>query len=104
MLKINFEFRKGIFFIRFLGVMNEKNYGLKKDEIKDLLLNNKFKYIVINTNYIKKIDLNGLNYIIDICYLMQENESNLIICDKTNLLQKLTNNRIPNIKDELEVL
>ena len=104
MLKINYEFRKGIFFIRFLGVMNEKNCSLKNNEIKDLILRNQFKYIVINTNYLKKIDLNSLNYIIDICYLMKKNTCNLVICDKTHLFEKLTNKRIPNIIDELEVL
>ena len=104
MLKINYEFRKGIFFIRFLGVMNEKNCSLKNNEIKDLILRNQFKYIVINTNYLKKIDLNSLNYIIDICYLMEKNTCNLVICDKTHLFEKLTNKRIPNIIDELEVL
>lgn len=102
MLKINFEFRKGIFFIRLIGNLNNNNY--KKDELKNLILENKFKYVVINTNYLKKIDLDGLNYLLEIFYLTTKNKSNLVICDKNDIFKKLLNNNIPSIKEEIEVL
>ena len=102
MLKINFEFRKGIFFIRLIGTINNKNY--KQEELKELILGNKFKYVVINTNYLKKIDLDGLNYLLEIFYLTTKNKSNLVICDNKNLFKRLLNNNIPSIKDEIEVL
>ena len=51
MLKINFEFRKGIFFIRLIGNLNNKNYITKDSFLKELIIENKFKYVVINTNY-----------------------------------------------------
>lgn len=104
MLRINFEFRKGIFFIRLIGNLNNQNY--KKDDIKlkKLIIENKFKYIVINTNYLNKVDLDGLNYLLEIFYITTKNESNLIICDKSSIFERLLNNNIPSIKDELEVL
>ena len=104
MLKINFEFRKGIFFLRLIGDLDKKSYKDLESEINNLLINNKFKYIVINTNYLKTIDLDGLNYITKICYMTRKNDSNLVICDKFNILCRLLNNNIPNIKNELEVL
>lgn len=104
MLNINFEFRKGIFFIRFLGDMKKENYLDKARELQELLLDNKFKYIVINTNHLKKIDLDSLNYIIEMSKITKAIKSTLVICDKTNIIKKLTHGSIPNIQDELEVL
>ena len=49
MLKISFEFRKGIFFIRLIGNLNNKNYKTKETLLKNLIIENNFKYIVINT-------------------------------------------------------
>ena len=104
MLKINFEFRKGIFFIRLIGNLNNQNYKEKEKLLRNLIIENKFKYIVINTNYIKNIDLDGLNYLLEIFYITKLNESNLIICDKSNIFKRLLNKSIPSIKEEIEVL
>ena len=104
MLKISFEFRKGIFFFRLIGDLNKSSYKDRENEITNLLIENKFKYIVINTNYLKKIDWDGLNYITKICYMTKKNKSNLVICDRYNIFNRLLNNNIPNIKNELDVL
>ncbi len=104
MLKISFEFRKGIFFIRLIGNLNKETYKLKASELEDLIIKNKFKYIVINTNHLKEIDFTGLNYLTKIYYITKENQSNLIICDKFNILRTLLNNNVPVIESELEVL
>lgn len=104
MLEISFEFRKGIFFIRLIGDLNNQNYKQEENKLKELITNNKFKYIVINTNYLEKVDLDGLNYLLEIFYITKISESNLVICDKNNIFKRLLNNNIPNIKDEIEVL
>jgi len=104
MLNINFEFRKGIFFLRLSGSLNKETYQQKEQEIKQLIIQNKFKYIVINTNNLNNIDLDGLNCIIKLCHITEENQSNLVICDKSNIFKRLLNNNFPNINDELEVL
>ena len=103
-MKINFEFRKGIFFIRLIGDMNKENYMSKTEEIKDLIINNKFKYIVLNTNYINSIDMDSLMYLIELYDISKNIDSNLVICDKTNIIGKLFDSNIPNIKEEIEVL
>lgn len=104
MLKISFEFRKGIFFIRLIGNLNNQNYKQEDKRLKNLIMENKFKYIVINTNYLEKVDLDGINYLIEIFYLTKMNESNLVICDKSSIFKRLLNNNIPSIKEEIEVL
>ena len=102
MLEISFEFRKGIFFIRLIGDLNNQNYKQDEEILKKLITENKFKYIVINTNYLEKVDLDGLNYLLEIFYKI--NEINLVICDKSSIFKRLLNNNIPSIKDEIEVL
>lgn len=104
MLKINFEFRKGIFFIRLIGNLNNKNYITKDSFLKELIIENKFKYVVINTNYLDKVDLDGLNYLLEIFYITKINDSNLIVCDKNNIFKRILNSSIPSIKEEIEIL
>ena len=104
MLEINFEFRKGIFFLRLIGNLNNKNYKHHEEKLKNLITVNKFKYIVINTNYLEKVDLDGLNYLLEVFYITKMNESNLVICDKNKIFKRLLNNNIPSIEEEIEVL
>ncbi len=104
MLNINFEFRKGIFFIRLIGDLNGESYRNKEKELIELITQNKFEYIVLNTNYLKNISLDGINYLTKMYYITKENKCNLIICDKFKIFKTLLNNNIPNIENELEVL
>lgn len=104
MLNLNYEFRRGIFFLRLIGELNEKTYLEQIPIIERLLTINGFKYIVINTNYLKKINLHGINCFFDLCNLSKKNSINLVICDKNNFFTNLLHNNIPNIKEELEVL
>lgn len=104
MLTLNYEFQKGIFFLRLIGELNEASYLTQQHIIEELLTIIRFKYIVININYLHKINLSGINCFSKICYISQKNNDNLIICDKSNFLTKLIRKNIPNIKNEQEVL
>lgn len=104
MLTINFEFRKGIFFIRLIGDLNKKSDELQEKNILNLINQNKFKYIVLNINYLKTIDLSGINYITQMYYVIKENKSNLILCDYSDIFKTLFNKNIPSIANEIEVL
>lgn len=101
MPNISFEFRKGIFFIRFIGDLTSSK---QNDNLLELINENKFKYVVVNTNYIKNIDLSGLNYLTKIYYITKESNCNLILCDKYKIIKELFNNNIPSIENEIEVL
>ena len=104
MLNIGYEFRKGIFFVRLFGDLNKTTYLSQEKELTNLINYNQFKYIVINTNYLKSIDLNGLNYLTKIICMTKQNDCNLIICDKFKVIKTLLNNNIQSISNELEVL
>ncbi len=104
MLKLNFEFRKGIFFIRLIGELNAEACHKIDTELTSLISLNKVRYIVLNTNYIVRADLAGLNYMVKIYYTARENNSNLVICDKFKIFNIILNNNVPLINNELEVL
>lgn len=104
MLRLIFEFRKGIFFIRLIGSLNKETYHNVDEELNSLIVDNKFKYVVVNTNYLEMIDLVGLNYITKIYCMTRECNSNLVICDKFKIFSVLLNNNVPLIESELEVL
>ena len=46
MLNIDFEFRKGIFFIRLFGDLNKETYTKRDTYLKELIETSNFKYIV----------------------------------------------------------
>ena len=104
MIKLYFEFRKGIFFIRLIGELNKKTFPTIETELNSLIIDNKFEYVVVNTNHLKAIDLDGLNYITKIYYITKACHSNLVICDKSKIFNILLNNSVPLINSELEVL
>lgn len=102
-MTINYEYRKGIFFLRLFGILNKENYLKEDKNIMNIINNNKFKYIVINTNYLDKVDFSGLKYLIKLYYITKENNGSLVLCDKYQVLNKLFNG-IPVITSEIEVL
>ena len=85
-------------------IERKDNYQEKEALLEQIITYNKFKYIVINTNYLEKTDLEGLNLIINLFNKIKENNSDLILCDRYQIVKKLFNLNVPNIKDELEVL
>ena len=102
MLNINFEFRKGIFFIRLIGDFTKNTVIDKLKQINALLKYHQFKYIVINTNYINQIDLDGFNYLNEL--LTGNDEAYIVLCDKSRIFNSIFNLNIPNIADEGEIL
>ena len=40
----------------------------------------------------------------DLIHIVNATDSNVVICDKSKIINKLTNYSIPNIIDEIEVL
>lgn len=93
MLKTSMEFRRGILFIRVIGDLN-------KNTIKDII-DEDFKYVVINIDNIYSIDSYSIKYLNKLYKEFKKNSGNMIICDKFNLSRKLFNN-IPKIDNEYE--
>lgn len=97
MFKFSTEFRKGIFFIRLKGRLDNESY-LK--EIETLIDNFGIKYTVFNLNDSNSISLEAIECIIQYQKKMLEKQKVLIICD-TNRRNRLFKN-ITKINNELE--
>ena len=74
MLKTSMEFRRGILFIRVKGDLN-------KNTVKGIV-DEDFKYIVINIDDIYSIDSYSIKYLKKLYKSFKNNKGNIIICDK----------------------
>ena len=103
MLKINYEFRKGIFFIRLIGDLDKNNYYKQENFLEELISYNGFKQVVINTDLLRNVDIYGINYLINFNKILRSKNTKLVLCDKTNIWRTLFGNQIQHINNELEV-
>lgn len=93
MLKINFEFSRGILFVRLKGDLNK--YNIKDLKIKD------FKFIVLNIDNMYSIDSYSIKYLNNIYKNNQSKNGKMIVCDKFNISKKLLKD-IPKINKEYD--
>ena len=103
MLKINYEFRKGIFFIRLIGDLDKNNYYKQENFLEELISYNGFKQVVINTDLLRNVDIYGINYLINFNKILRSKNTNLVLCDKTNIWRTLFFFFFQHINNELEV-
>jgi len=93
LLKTNFEFSRGILFIRLKGDLNKST--IKELNIKD------FKFIVLNIDNMYSIDSYSIKYLNNIYKKYQSKDGKMIICDKFNISKKLLKD-IPKIDKEYD--
>ncbi len=107
MLDINFEFRRGILFIRLQG-------SLIKNTIKDfdscvttLIRDNGIRNVVFNVSGLEKIDLKGISRLFYNYELCSKNRGVSLLCcvDNENIRDKIKGTRLFNymtlVHDEL---
>ncbi len=100
MLKMNYEFRKGVLFIRLYGSLNHKNISKISKSIKNLIDDFGLKFIVFNLDSLKYIDKDGINLILKYHTMINNQNGKLIICDKNKHFNQ--NKIIPNITYEID--
>ena len=98
MLRIDTEFRKGIFFIRLNGRLD--NYE-NLDRVNNLIEDVGIRYVVLNTSNLNMLDVNTINYIINYNNKILKSKRYLLICD-TNTNRRRIFNNIPKIECETE--
>lgn len=98
MLRIDTEFRKGIFFIRLNGRLDKYE---NLDRVNYLIENIGIKYVVLNTSNLYMLDVNTINYIINYNDQILKSKRRLLICDNNTGRRRVFNN-IPKINCEIE--
>lgn len=99
MLKINTEFRKGVLFVRLSGQIKDEKY---LDSINTIIEDIGIKYVVLNIDKLRYVDVNSINHIIDYNKQILKNKGRLLICDTNQNRERMFNNIIPNIKCEID--
>ena len=99
MLSISTEFRKGIFFVRLVGRIDNEGY---LDDINQIIDNIGIKYMVLNLNNLNDISLESVKHIMNYNQKILKKKKYLFICDNSNIRNRLFKNTIPNIKNEIE--
>lgn len=104
MLKVDYEFKKGYFFIRPFGNITIKNYNNIISEIDIILDKVGVRKIVLNLDNIKSIELSCLDEILKYIQHITYNGVTMLLCDKNMFMSKrLFKNIIPSISTEMEV-
>ena len=102
MLKVDFEFYKGILFVRLRGILNK--YNLLSADFFSLINYIGFKYVVFNINSIRQIDIFAINYLINYSKdLLLSDKKSFICLNEGRLINKFINN-VEIISREKEVL
>lgn len=99
MLRINTEFRKGVLFVRLNGQIDNENY---LESINDIIEDIGIKYIVLNIDNLRFVDVNSINHIIDYNRQILKKKGRLLICDTNINRNGIFKNMIPNIKCEID--
>lgn len=90
MLDINFEFRRGVLFIRLSGILTKKTVSKLDSDVTSLIRDNEIRNVVFNVSNLNKIDLKGISRLFYNYELCKKNRgisllcctNNDVICDK----------------------
>lgn len=96
MLDINFEFRKGILFIRLKGDLVKKNIKVLDSEVTTLIRDNGIRNVVFNVSELNRIDLKGISRLFYNYELCKKNRGISLLCCVNNngILDKIKNTRL----------
>lgn len=65
MLKVNYEYKGGVLFVRLVGNLDSKNIYLLSNSIKEIIRIGGFIYIVINVENVVALNDSYLRFLID---------------------------------------
>ncbi len=99
MLKISTEFRKGVLFVRLKGRIDNEGY---LERIQTLVDSIGIRYIVFNLNELNDVSLDSIKHIMNYNKILLEKKRKLVICDASNIRNRLFKNIIPNINNEID--
>ena len=108
MLSINKEFRKGILFVRLLGVLNKETVDKLYEEVTMLVKDMEIKNVVFNIEELSEIDIYGINEILLNYRLCKNNNGISLLCGVNDNVKDYINSSsikfIQKISNELKAL
>lgn len=80
MLEINMEYKKGILFIRLYGELVNKTINTFEEDVIPVILKHGIKYIVINLDKLNKIDLKGIESLMNVNEIINNMSGKVTLC------------------------
>ena len=98
MLDINFEFRRGILFIRLRGILTKNTIGDFDSMVTTLIRDNGIRNVVFNVSNLSKIDLKGISRLFYNYELCKKNRGVSLLCcvDNSSVHDKIETSRLFN--------
>ena len=104
MLKIEFEYKKGILFARLKGILNEKNSYKINNYLIPVIEKHNIKYLVYNFEYLSDIKESGINAIINSKCILKRNNGKLFFSNiNKDLKTKISLIKCKKIDKEYDV-
>lgn len=107
MLDINFEFRRGVLFIRLRGILTKNTVKKLDAEVTTLIRDNGIRNVVFNVSELDKIDLRGISRLFYNYELCKKNRGVSLLCcvDNDDIHEKIKGTRLlkymVDVNDEL---
>lgn len=102
-MKTNFEYRKGVLFIRLSGILTKETVNNFQNELNQIINDSGIVNIVLNIEKISNIDQKGIHLLYYLYELVLKRNGNILICSNINenVRKKLKGKRILNYIHEI---
>ena len=107
MLDINFEFRRGVLFIRLKGILTKVTIKKLDSDVTSLIRDNGIRNVVFNFSDLDRIDFKGISRLFYNYELCKKNRGVSLLCcvDNENIHEKIKGTRLlkymVDVNDEL---
>ena len=107
MLDINFEFRRGVLFIRLKGILTKVTIKKLDSDVTSLIRDNGIRNVVFNVSNLDRIDFKGISRLFYNYELCKKNRGVSLLCcvDNENIHEKIKGTRLlkymVDVNDEL---
>ena len=103
MLDINFEFRRGVLFIRLSGELTKRTVSYLDSEVTTLIRDNGIRNVVFNVSNLNKLDLKGISRLFYNYELCKKNRGvSLLCCVDNNIIhEKIESTRLFQYMNDL---
>lgn len=105
MLEINYEYIKGVLFVRVNGKLTKNNSYKLRNYLPNVIMKHGIKYMVYNFYNLEDIDETGVNTLLCGIKAIEDNKGNVYMCEVPKKLEnKLNKININNSLNELSVV
>ena len=97
MFETNIEYKKGVLFVRISGSLDKTNSNKLRKDVIPLILENGFKYVVLNLNNVDVLDNYGIDVIDEINDAVLRFNGKTTLIDSKKIESKIKGTLIDNI-------